>query len=291
LIGFPAADRCLPEMSNASDLYLGHFCLEAASPEERFEAAARAGFTGISLFWNEVRSQRETSGLSRFKRSLADAQLRPVFMEYIPLPSAVEQFQSFTDEVQDIAQTSAGLNCKLLHSVALAPDTPFAVLVEGLWILTQACRDAGMNCVVEFVPFITAIPSLAEALRLLHAVNAPTLGLLADSFHFFRAGAPWSELDALERGQVLSIQVNDGPLQRPCESYGEECMTLRRLPGDGEFDLARFVRTLDRCAPEVPLMAEVVNSELLALPAVQAAGIIAEHTRKLQRLRNEFAST
>jgi sugar phosphate isomerase/epimerase len=152
-------------MASASDLDLGHFCLTAASPAERFDAAARAGFTGISVFWGEVRAGREAQGgVAHFRRALADAGLRPALMEYIPLPRG-EQIRAFAAEARDIAETSAELGCE---------------------------------------------------------------------------------------------------------------------PGDGAFDLARFVRTLAMVAPDVPLMAEVVNDELLGLPAAQAAQMIAARTRPLR---------
>lgn len=271
-------------MGKPSDLHLGHFCLTAASPSERFDAAARAGFSGITLFWNEVRTQRQAQGgLDGFRKLLAEAGLQPVLMEYIPLPSA-EAMAGFAAQARDIAQTSAALGCGLVHAVALRPDPPFGIMVEGLGVLAEACRQAGVRCALEFVPFITGVPGLAEARRLLREVDSPALGLLVDSFHFFRSGAPWAELEALSPGLILSIQVNDGPQLRPCDDYGLECMTLRGLPGDGEFDLVRFVAALARVAPGIPLMAEVVNSELLAMPAARAARIIADSTRDLQRL-------
>jgi sugar phosphate isomerase/epimerase len=270
-------------MARASDLDLGHFCLTANSPAERFEAAARAGFTGISLFWGEVRAEREArGGLAGFRRQLADAGLRPALMEYIPLPRG-EDIRAFAAEARDIAQTAAELGCEVVQCVALRPGASFAELVEAQSLLAEACRAAGLGCALEFVPFITSVPSLAEALALLRAVDSPALGLLVDSFHFFRSGAPWGALEALTPGQVRCIQVNDGPRDRPCEDYGHECQALRRLPGEGEFDLGRFVRTLAEVAPGIPLMAEVVNSRLLGQPAAQAAQAIAERTRPLQR--------
>ncbi len=273
-------------MASVSDLYLAHFSL-AGSPAERFEATARAGFTGTSLFWDEVNAVSEAEGgLSGFRRLLANAHLKAPVMEFVPLPKDGGD-REFATRMRDIAQTSAELGCEMVLAVALGRGTPFAALVQGFGTLANACADAGLKCAVEFVPIITSVPDMAEARKLIRAVNAPATGLLVDSLHFYRSGAPWSELESLAPGEVLAIQVNDGPLSRPCDNYGEECMALRRLPGDGEFDLTRFVRTLDVIAPGVPLAAEVVNSGLLALPAAQAAQMIAERTRMLQRIRDE----
>ena len=272
--------------AGATGLDIGHFCL-TAPPAERFAAAARAGFAGITLYWDEVKSIKADAGsLSGFRSTLRGAGLRPAMMEYISLPAA-EAMPAFAREAREIAGATAELGCDLVQCVALTPGASFATLVDGAGILAQACQDASLRCAVEFVPFLSGIPDLKTAVRLLHAVDMDALGLLVDSFHFVRAGAPWAELEALTPGRVFAIQVNDGPLQRPNDDYGVECMDLRRLPGDGEFDLPRFVGTLAAVAPEVPLMAEVVNRELLALPAAAAAQIIAEKTRFLQRAQNE----
>jgi sugar phosphate isomerase/epimerase len=262
-------------------MILGHFCLEGL-PRERFRAAAAAGFTGVSLFWQEVAARRQREGgLAGCRRELLEAGIGAPVMEYIPLPTR-EELPGFAAHVADVASASADLGCAIVQAVALGLGTPFEVLVEGLRELAQACANARLKCVVEFVPFITSLPNLRSAVELVHAVDQSDVGLLIDSMHFLRSGAPWDELNALDV-EVMVAQVNDAPLRRPNDDYGLECMTMRRLPGDGAFDLTRFIRTLNRISPGALLMAEVVNSELLAMPAVRAAAVIAEKTRWLGR--------
>ena len=200
-------------------------------------------------------------------------------MEYIPLPTR-QELPGFAAHAAEIANVSADLGCVIVQAVALGLGTPVEVLVEGLGVLAHACANARLKCVVEFVPFITSLPDLRSAVELVHAVDRNNVGLLIDSMHFFRSGAPWHELDALDV-EVMVAQVNDAPLRRPSDDYGLECMTMRCLPGDGEFDLTRFIRTLKRISPGALWMAEVVNSELLAMPGARAATLIAEKTRWL----------
>jgi sugar phosphate isomerase/epimerase len=265
------------------ELYLAHDCLAGPSYRARFDAAAGAGFTGISLSWQEIKAVRNNEGgLAPFRRALIDAGLKSPFIEFVPLPPA--QQDGFADEICDMAQTAAALGCESIVAVALGP-AEFADVVATLGTVAGIAASVKLTCTFEFLPYVGAVPSLADALRLLKTVDMPNIALMMDSLHFIRSGAPWSDLEALSRQNIVAIQVNDGPSERPTDNYGLECMTMRRLPGEGDFDLARFVRTLDAVAPAAPLMAEVVNSDLLKLPPVEAAELIADATRRLMGYR------
>jgi len=271
-------------MASAPDIYLAYFSLQTP-PRERFEATARAGFAGTSIFWDEVDAIRKAEGgLSGFKRLIKDNDITTPIMEFVPLPSDGGD-RAYAEKVRDIAQTAADIGCETVVAVALDKSSPFAALVQGFGTAAEACRAAGLDCVIEFVPLITAVPDLATARKLLAAVNAPQTGMVIDALHFYRSGAPWSELEALHTDDIHVIQVNDAPLVPSHADYGHECMALRRVPGEGEFDLARFVRTLDAIAPDIPLSAEIMSSALYALPPTQAAQKIAEATRPLQAFR------
>jgi sugar phosphate isomerase/epimerase len=263
---------------DSSQLYLGHYSLPAP-PAERFAAAAEAGFTGMSLFWPEVLAAREAEGgLDGVKRRLG--RLGAPQMEIILLPGA-DGLPGFPALARDIAETSAELGCEVVHAAALDMSASFETVAKGFGVLAEACARAGLSCGVEFVPFITAAPDLDTAVRMVRAVDVPTAGIVVDALHFFRIGAPWAELEALRPGDVVSIQVNDGPAARPNDDYHAEAMGLRQLPGEGEFDLARFVAVLEAVGATAPLTCEVMSHDLNRLPAGEAAGRLAATTRAL----------
>jgi sugar phosphate isomerase/epimerase len=180
----------------------------------------------------------------------------------------------------------AELGCEVILVLALEVGAPFESLAASFGLLAECCGKAGVKCAIEFVPAVTAVPDLATARRLVRAVSSPAAGLLVDSLHFYRSGVPWAEIDALSRGEVLVIQVNDGRLGPAGPDFAEEALGGRLLPGDGEFDLARFVNRLGAVAPEIPLTAEVINLELQQKHSVaELAQRIAERTRALLAYR------
>ena len=128
----------------------------------------------------------------------------------------------------------------------------------------------------------------ASARRLVREAGSPSAGLLVDSLHFYRSDESWQELDSLSPGEVLVIQINDGPLGRAGADYVDECLARRLLPGDGAFDLPRFVERLAVVAPAVPLTPEVINVELQRrYSAAELAQLIADRTRALLAHRSK----
>jgi sugar phosphate isomerase/epimerase len=291
--GFRPKLRKLPRnnqtlMLKPTDLILSHYCL-AAGPAERFEAAARAGFAGVAISWDELKAARAEEGnLKRFGRLLKDNGLAAPQLEYLTLPAA-GGVQAFLAEARDAAETSAEMGCEVILVLGtLDPAAPVQQVCDAFAQLTQTCGEVGMKCAIEFVPGVTAVPDLASARRLVRAAASPSAGLLVDSLHFYRSDESWQELKALRPGEVLVIQINDGPLGRADEDYVEECLGRRLLPGDGSFDLPRFVERLSVVAPAVPLSAEVINLELQQrYSAAELAQRIAERTRGLLAHRLE----
>lgn len=262
----------------AADLYLGHFSLNAP-PGPRFEAAAKAGFSGVSLFWPEVAEHRaRRRGLLELKGALAATGLACPQTEIIGLPAG-DALSAFSALARDIADASAELGCQVVHCAGLTPGASDAELVQGFGVLAEACAQAGLACGVEFVPFLTTVPDLASAKRLVREAGVAGGGVVVDALHFFRSGAPWAELADLTPDELVSIQINDGPLARPSDDYYAEAMGQRLLPGQGEFDLARLLAALEALGPTPPLTAEVIHRDLLALPAAEAAQRIADAAR------------
>jgi sugar phosphate isomerase/epimerase len=71
------------------------------------------------------------------------------------------------------------------------------------------------------------------------------------------------------RGPVTAVQLNDGP--RVHGDYLVHARTARRLPGQGELDVAGLVRAVLRTGFTGPWCVEVNTPDFRALPAEEAA--------------------
>ncbi|MGE3836230.1 MAG: sugar phosphate isomerase/epimerase family protein, partial [Acidimicrobiia bacterium] len=126
------------------------------------------------------------------------------------------------------------------------------------------------------------IPDVATGRALVEAAGRPNGGLCVDSWHFTRGNPDWDALGDLPGELVKGIQINDGTIEPEDPDYLHDCIANRRLCGEGEFDLVRFVQTLDRIgAAEVPYSVEIISDALAQRPAPEVAELTARSTREL----------
>ena len=259
---------------------LGHYALRHVPVEERFAAAAAAGFTGIGVAWSEVANS--SHDLERVRSSLESSGLSASMLEIIRLPGT-SGIQEFTPEAQRVARTAATLDCPVVLAVCLDPTAQQEVTRQGFTTLAMACAEHGRRCAIEFIPHLSSIPNLRSALELVRAAKVPGAGVVVDALHFVRSGAPWRELADLDPDEVAGIQLCDGLAEAPVADYLEEAMHMRSLPGQGQFDLRRFVASLEASGVKAPLTCEVVSDEMAKLPAEAAARRMACATQALLR--------
>jgi sugar phosphate isomerase/epimerase len=96
-------------------------------------------------------------------------------------------------------------------------------------------------------------------------VQAPNVGQLIDVWHFFHNGGTPETVT----GPIAAVQLNDGP--RVHEDYLRHARAARRLPGEGELDVAALLRAVVRTGFNGPWCVEVNTPEFRALPVNEAA--------------------
>ena len=259
-------------------LYLGHYALRDTPLEARFAAAAAAGFDGISVSWAEASAS--PAATSRIRETLRAEALVASQLEIVRLPSPAGS-PDFSHEARHAASVAAELDCPVVVAVSLDPAMCFEDVVGGVSTLAEECALTGRRCAVEFIPFLSAIADMAQAVRLLRAVDNPAACLVIDSLHFFRAGAQWPALSGLRAADIGAIQICDAPMQPASQDYREEAMSLRALPGHGELDLCRFLAALEGTGVDIPLTVEVLSRDLASQDPTRAATQMAAATRAL----------
>ena len=275
------------EAEDLSPLWLGHYSLRHIGLGERWQVAAAAGFTGISVAWTELLEMRAAGvTATKLKDRASSLGLQLTQLEYFPL--ATPHSPGVAQELAtDMAQTAAELGCTCVTTVGnaaegfvdpLPDDVPIGnQIIDNFGVLCDACDTVGIGCGVEFMPFVTAIDTLSRAVELLRAVDRPNAGLIIDALHFFRSGPDWSGLRDVAPGDIHTVQLCDGLAQSRPGPYIMESLFGRTCPGEGEFDLYRFISTLR--AFDAPFTVEVLSDELNNLPALDSSRRMADSTR------------
>lgn len=145
-----------------------------------------------------------------------------------------------------------------INTVSMDPD--LARTFDEFGILTELAAARGMEVTTELSPSLT-VADLPTALAAIRHVGRPDFKLLIDTMHFVRSGSSAKDIAALDPDLIGYVQICDAPIKPRFESYFEESMYERMVPGEGELGLREIVAALphDRVyAIEVPLRSEAL---------------------------------
>lgn len=253
------------------------------SLDERLTACAAGGFTHMSLFPIDWRTWTQ-AGLTgaEVRRKLRDAGVRihvvDPFVQWVPRfeipPGYPADYRSFIDfseaDILRIAEEveADGVNCV----EGLNRPYPEALLVDALGAFAERASRRGLRVTLEPMP-ISSIPALADGWSILKAADRPNLGLCFDTWHYFRSGSDadgHALLSSIPAERVFEVQLADA-LKRPqSPNMTEDLLRFRRLPGDGELDVAAVADVLKRTGAWRSVGPEVFADAMDALDPEEA---------------------
>lgn len=258
-------------MIDPADAVLSFFSLRWSDFAERLDAAKVAGFGSIGMSVKAF-AQAEAAGspAAEQRRMADDSGVAVTEMEALRAwPSGPEETQA-TQVTEDTAWRMADtFGCRYLQVIG-----PFPGSVEAASdTFGQLCDRAaahGVTVGIEFLPF-TNIIDASVAAAIVDGAGRTNGGVCVDAWHHFRGADDDGLLERLTRSRIASVQFDDGLLVPENPDYYTDCLENRRIPGEGEFDLVRFVRLLDAMDVSVPVSVEVISTQLQGIPAAEAA--------------------
>ncbi len=239
---------------------------------ERARAAAAAGFDGLSL-WAEDVERARAAGLS-------DADLRALFTElglsiaeldgvscWLPEGGGLPAFGRRAEEYFAIAQALGGRSLNVVH--IFPSPAPVEVAAPAFAELCDRAAAYGLLVHLEFLPW-SGIPTLKAAWDIVRSAERENGGLMLDTWHFLRSGGTLADLRSVPGEKIFGVQLADAPAA-PDGMIFDETMRRRRLPGEGDGELAELVRTLDAIGCRAPLGVEVFSETLSERPVQEVA--------------------
>jgi len=153
-------------------------------------------------------------------------------------------------------------------------------LVDAFAAFAQRAGEHGVQVDLEFIP-MWAIPDLASAWEIVSGAGSDNAAVMVDSWHFFRGSADLDLLERMPAGSIRTVQLADAPVHPDGTDLFTECLTRRQVPGEGHLPLTRFIDILSRKGGVMDIGPEVFADELDELPAVVAAGRVADGCLRL----------
>ncbi len=236
------------------------FATDAAEFERVVRAAAAAGFTEFSLWptWADVYGGERA-------RELFDS-----LGITVPTVEAITQWakgpgSALETEATAMIGAATAFGARMILACTLEPDLP--ALEPAIAGFRAVCAEAAthdLRVCIEFFPW-SGMPDLATAWAVVEASGAANGGIVIDMMHWqHQNGGP--NFDLLERipgERIHYVQICDTAGERaPTGEYMQEALSNRCLPGAGDVDIARLLRTLDLIGADPWCAYEVFNHEL-----------------------------
>src|SRR5688500_3203507 len=263
------------------DLILSHFSLGRTRPfEERVRAAAEAGFAAMGLYIAEYQRLRA--------EGIGDADLRAVLDEHGMRVVEIEALRGWSATGPEREAYRATERAVFAMSDALGPGHHVQVIGPYTGTLDDAAEafagvcdraaEHGLCAAIEFLPEMSNIPDADTAMEIVRRAGRDTGGICLDTWHHRRGANDDDMLRRIPPERIFAVQIDDGPRRRVDADYYTDCTRYRELPGEGDFDVAGFLRLLAGMGVRVPLSVEVISPVLLEQPADELARRLYEST-------------
>ena len=275
------------------DLILASGSLPRIAFEQRVAAAAEAGFVAIGLSVGEysrlVADGRDAPWMSavldRHGLRLAELEVLVGFAapaqpaDAIPAPGVLHPNRHLVPRFWDMAEAFGARHLQAVGT--FGTDVLEDDAAASFAALCDEAAEHGLLVALEFVPVATNVPDVGVAGRIVAAADRPNGGLCIDAWHHFRGAHDWGLLGEVEPDRVFVVQLDDGPATPDESDFLSDTKRHRRPPGQGEFDLSRFLRTLWAAGVRAPVSVEVLSEQLRQEPPGPTASTLAEATRSV----------
>jgi sugar phosphate isomerase/epimerase len=241
--------------------------------DDLLDAASEAGFTSVGLDGYTLRRHVAEGGrIDDLGDGLRSRGLTCTDVGVLRLGTS-----DLGSEAETLAQVASVTGARVCID-AFARDLAHEQAIAELHQCAEILAPTRVRLALEFVAY-SGLRQLVDAAALCAAVGWERCGLLVDTWHFFRSGAPWAELHSLDDERVALVHVNDGPLEPGAEPIVEGRFR-RRPPGAGSFPFAEFAAALDAIAYSGPLGVEVLSDDVRELHPRAGAQLLFDSMRE-----------
>jgi sugar phosphate isomerase/epimerase len=244
---------------------------------DRLDAAGAAGFTGLGMRYDDYPIFLAGGGDPDWLRGKLDGLGMTI--------GEIEFIDGWTSKDPEVRRQARAIEADLFMAAdalgarqvnAGTPDLasdggalPLDGLIEEFAGVCDRAREHGLVVALEPMPW-NIFPDVASAWAVAGGAGRDNGGLLIDTWHYFRGPSTDDQLRAVPPEGIVGIQINDAD-RDVVGTIIEDSIHLRRLPGEGSFDLVGFIQLIDELGVTAPIAIEVIADAQAALPLDEAA--------------------
>lgn len=240
----------------------------SGSLQERLEAAANIGFDGFEMFENDLLTfDGSPADIRRIAADLGLAiTIFQPFRDFEAMPEAqrarnMDRAERKFDVMQALG-TDLILVCSNVSPIAL--DDP-AQAAADLREMAERAAKRGLRVGYEALAWGRHVNRWRQAWDIVQRADHPALGLIVDSFHTLSVDDDPSGLADIPGERIFFVQLADAPrLSMDVLSWSRH---FRNFPGQGQLDIASFLKPVMASGYSGPLSLEIFNDDFRATPA------------------------
>src|SRR3984893_16115378 len=264
-------------MENDVELLASYWTISAALPHpaqedspfdflDRVKAAAKAGFKGFGMWHADLDHVLQTRSLQEMKQILDDNGMKYVELEFLT-DWFLDGERKKQSDIRKRKLLTAAEALRARHIKVgdfFQQKTPMPRLIEAFAGLCTEGAEHGTRICFELMPF-AMIDTLKDSLTMVDSAGAKNGGIALDLWHIVKLHIPYEEVGRMPLRYLVSVELNDGTFEAPW-SLHEDTINHRRLCGEGEFDIKRFVACLLKAGYQGPWGVEVLSEDLRQKP-------------------------
>jgi sugar phosphate isomerase/epimerase len=240
--------------------------------ETDIAVAGQAGFQAVELWTPKVYTFLETHPVAELKARLDEYGLAVATM----CPYSLICFGDTAANLENLqrgAEIAAGIGCATLLVCADGPpagmgrEEALRRAGEAAARHAEAIADIGVGLAVEPLGNHPLVPGPREALALINHAGHPNVGLMMDTFHYYKSGVPLADVQALPADLLRVVHIND------CEDLPRDQLTdgHRLYMGEGVIPILDMLRAVADNGYAGPVSVEIFRREYWSRPALQIA--------------------
>lgn len=249
----------------------GHRSWSAWSIERRAENLSNAGFDAIGLHHEDLVHVLEVEFADESDREAALQQLDTVFansgIDTVELELLTEWVHEKGDPRRDKEQEIRELLLKASDILDARHvkvgnfsgyNIPLDQLRETFDDIASDFAETNTAVGFELSPADLNVDALDDALEIV--AKADNGGLFLDLWHIVKMGISYGDIADLDADDITAIEFCDGYVDTEL-GFLEETVNLRKIPGEGEFDIREFINVVRSTGFDGPWGLEILSEE------------------------------
>ena len=228
----------------------------------KIEIAAEVGYTAIELWHDDIDLYLNEGGaLGDIKHSIDDKGLAVPTTIYLAgwFETTGDAHQQAIEECKRRMDQAVQLGAPYIIGGPPMGTADYELGGRNYRELLEIGASMGVKPAMEFLGFVEQLNTIEDALEVIQNSEHPDASTVLDPFHIFRGGGDVESIAKLTHKQIAVAHFNDTVNDPPREQQHDPD---RVMPGDGVFNLKRYVELLEQVGYDRFLSLELFREDL-----------------------------